>query len=143
MSFFPAHYRYGWIACYFNTHYVLGPIPVSSLMVHHSSFGGAKNFDDTRRCICESAIADFGCTMLNKNKYEILNDDGTLSYEKLSYLIVLRSGFPPFHHAITFYLAPYSLVCLNFMLVLRPHPIMIPYTFGQPFYLRAAYPWQC
>jgi len=46
MSFFPAHYLYGWLACYFNTHYVLDPAPVGPLMVHYSGFGGAKSFDD-------------------------------------------------------------------------------------------------
>jgi len=62
-------------------------------MVHYSGFGGAKSFDDARRSINERAIADLGCPMLSKNKYETLNDDGTLGYEKLSYLIALRSGY--------------------------------------------------
>jgi len=53
-------------------------------------------------------IIDFGHTMLSKNKYEILNNDGTLSYERLSYLIALRSGYLPFPRATIFYVLPYS-----------------------------------
>jgi len=49
MPFFPAYYLYGWLACYFNTHYVLDPAPAGPLMVHYSGFGGAKSFDDARR----------------------------------------------------------------------------------------------
>ncbi|KAJ8434404.1 hypothetical protein Cgig2_002606 [Carnegiea gigantea] len=47
--------------------------------------------------------------MLSENKYEILNDDGTLRYEKLSYLIALRSSFPPLRRATTFYELPGAL----------------------------------
>ena len=108
MSFFPAHYLYGWLACYFSTHYVLDPPPVGPLMVHYFGFGGPKSFEDAHRSIHEGAIADLGCTMLNKNKYETLNDDGTLGYEKLSYVIALRSSFLPLRGATTFYVMPYS-----------------------------------
>jgi len=65
-------------------------------MVHYSGFGGAKSFEDTRRRIHEGAIADLGCTMLSKNKYETLNDDGTPAYERLSYQIALRSYVMPY-----------------------------------------------
>ena len=95
MSFFLAHYLYGWLACYFSTDYVLDladPAPAGPLIVHYSSFGGPKSFEDARRCIHEGAAADLGCTMLSTNKYETLNDDGTLGYEKLSHLIALRYG---------------------------------------------------
>ena len=108
MSFFPAHDLYGWLACYFNTYYVLDPAPAGPLMVHYSGFGGTKSFDDARRRIHEGAIADLGCTMLSKNKYDTLNDDETLSYEKLSYLIALRSGYLPLHRVATFYAMPYN-----------------------------------
>jgi len=107
MSFFPSHYLYGWLACCFNTHYVLDPAPAGPLMVRYSGFGGAKSFDDTRRHIHEGAIADLGCTMLSKNKYDTLNDDGTLGCEKFSYLVALRSGYLPLHRAATFYAMPY------------------------------------
>ena len=40
MSFFPAHYLYGWLACYFSTHYALDPTPAGPLMVHYFGFGG-------------------------------------------------------------------------------------------------------
>jgi len=108
MSFFPTHYLYGWLACYFNTHYVLDLAPAGPLMVLYSGFGGAKSFDDARRRIHEGAIADLGCTMLSKNKYDTLNDDGTLSYEKLSYLIALRFSYLPLRRAATFYATLYS-----------------------------------
>jgi len=108
MSFFPAHYLYGWLACYFNTHYILDPAPAGPLMVHYSGFGGAKCFDDARRCIHEGAIADLGCAMLSKNNYETLNDDGTLGHEKLGYLIALLSGYLPLSRAMTFYAMSYS-----------------------------------
>jgi len=108
MSFFLAHYLYGWLACYFSTYYVLDPAPASPLMVHYSGFGGAKSFEDAQRRIHEGAIADLGCTMLSKNKYETSNGDGTLGYEKLSYLIALRSGYPPLHRVVTFYVMPYT-----------------------------------
>jgi len=108
MSFFLVHYLYGWLACYFNTHYVLDSALAGPLMVHYSGFGGAKSFDDARRHIHEGAIADLGCTMLSKNKYETLNDDGTLGYEKLSYLIALCSGYLPLRRATTFYTMSYS-----------------------------------
>ena len=56
----------------------------------------------------KGAIIDLGCTMLSKNKYETLNYDQTLCYEKLSYLIALRSGYLPLCRAMTFYATPYS-----------------------------------
>jgi len=48
MSFFPAQYLYGWLACYCNNHYVLDPALAGPLIVHYSSFGGAKSFDDSK-----------------------------------------------------------------------------------------------
>ncbi|KAJ8430754.1 hypothetical protein Cgig2_009059 [Carnegiea gigantea] len=91
------------------THYVLDPAPVGPLIVHYSGFGGAKSFEDARRRIHERAIADLGCTMLNKNKYKTLNDDRTLGYEKLSCLIALRSHYLPLRRAATFYELPGAL----------------------------------
>lgn len=44
MSLFPAHYPYGWLTCYFSTHYVLDLAPAGPLMVHYSNFEGAKSF---------------------------------------------------------------------------------------------------
>ena len=108
MSFFHTHYLYGWLANYFNTHYVLDPAPAGPLMVHYSGFEGEKSFDDARRRIHKGAIVDLGCTMLSKNKYDTLYDNGTLGYEKLSYLIALRSGYLPLRRAATFYAMPYS-----------------------------------
>ena len=67
MSFFPAHYLYSWLACYFSTHYVLDPAPAGPLMVHYSGFGGVKSFKDARRRIHKGAIADLSCTMLSKH----------------------------------------------------------------------------
>ena len=46
--------------------------------------------------------------MLSKNNYDTLNDDGTLGYEKLSYLIALHSGYLPLRCATNFYAMPYS-----------------------------------
>jgi len=46
--------------------------------------------------------------MLSKSKYETLNDDGTLSYEKPNYLLALHSGYLPLRRATTFYVTPYS-----------------------------------
>jgi len=66
MSFFPAHYLYGWLACNFNTHYALDPTLACPLMVPHSGFGGAKIFDDAWRRIHEGAIADLSYTMLSR-----------------------------------------------------------------------------
>ena len=109
MSFFPTQYPYGWLACYFSTHYVVDLAPADPLMVHYSGFEGAKSFEDTQRRIHKGVIADLGCTMLSKNKYETLNDDGTLGHEKLNYLIALYSGYLPLRHATTFYVVPYSL----------------------------------
>jgi len=77
-------------------------------MVHYFGFGGAMGFDDARRCIHEGVIADLGCTMLSKNKYDTLNDDGTLGYKKLSYLIALRSNYLPLRRAAIFYAMPYN-----------------------------------
>ena len=75
-------------------------------MVHYSRFGGVKSFDDSQRCIHEGVIADLGCIMLSKNKYETLNDDRTLGFEKLSYLIALRSGYLPRRRAVTLCVTP-------------------------------------
>jgi len=106
MSFFPTHYLYDWLACYFTRHYVLHPA---------LAFDGAlfwlwtgKKFWGCSKAYPLGAIAYLGHTMLSKNKYETLNDDGTLGYEKLSYLIALHSGYLPLHHATTFYVMPYS-----------------------------------
>ena len=76
--------------------------------MHYAGFGGAKSFEDARRRIHEGTIADLGCTMLSKNKYGTLNDDGTLAYEKLSYLIALRSSYIPLRRVTTFYVMRYS-----------------------------------
>ena len=154
MPFFPAHYLYGWLACFFNTHYVLDPAPSSPSIVHYSGFGEAKSFDYDWRCIHEGAIVDLGCTMLSKNKYKTLNDDGTLGYEKLSYLIALCSGYLPLRRVVTFYVMPYSShlfsrnlgsgksyqLHLSLTLALEPQHTMMPYTFGLAFYLRTPSP---
>ncbi|KAJ8426680.1 hypothetical protein Cgig2_018771 [Carnegiea gigantea] len=67
--------------------------------------------------------------MLSKNKYEILNDDATLGYEKLSYLIALR--YTCIYSADNLVSGRMYLVHLTF--VLGPHPTMMPCTFGLPF----------
>jgi len=46
--------------------------------------------------------------MLSKNKYNTLNDDKTLGFEKLSCLIALHSSYQPLHRVTTFYATPYS-----------------------------------
>ena len=68
MSFILAHYVYGWLACYFNIHYILDLLLAGPLMAHDSGFGGTKGFDDARRRIHEGAIADLGYTMLSKKQ---------------------------------------------------------------------------
>ena len=108
MLFFPSHYLYGRLVCYFNTHYVLDPTLTGPSIVHYSGFWRGKSFEDARRHIHEGPIADLSCTMISKNKCETLNDNGTLGYEKLSYLIPLRSCYLPLHCATTFYVMPYS-----------------------------------
>jgi len=154
ISFFPADYVYGWLACYFNTHYVLDNLLAGSLMAHYSDFGGAKSFDDAQKRIHKGTTADLGCTMLSKNKYEILNDDRTLGYEKLSYLIALHPGILPFRHRATFCVVPIAcidsadnlgsgrmyLVHIKSILVLGPYPTVMPYIFRPPFCLRAPSP---
>jgi len=42
MSLFLARYLYGWLACYFNAHYVLDLALAGPLMVHYSGFGGQR-----------------------------------------------------------------------------------------------------
>jgi len=154
MSFFPAHYLYGWLEWYFNTHYVLDLAPVGPLMVHYSGFRGAKTFDDAWRRIHEGAIADLDCTMLSKNKYETLNDDGTLGHEKLIYRIALLSGYLPLRCAAIFNVTTYSLHWFNGqfgsrqelpgVLKLDPCTWTTTYTdalyFGPPSYLRTPSP---
>jgi len=88
--------------------YVLVLVLMYPLKAHYSSFGGENSFDDTRRHIHERAIANLVCMMLNKNKYEILNDNDTLGYEKLNYLIALHVGCLRLHRTMTFYALPYS-----------------------------------
>jgi len=46
--------------------------------------------------------------MLSKKKYEALNDDKTLGYEKLSHLRALYYGYLPLSHATTSYVMPNS-----------------------------------
>jgi len=108
MSFFPAHYLYGWLACYFSTHYILDLAPAGPLMVHYFGFGGAKSFTNARRRIYDGATTDLCCTMLSENKCGTLSGNGTLGYEKLNYLIALRFGYLPLRRATTFYVVPYS-----------------------------------
>jgi len=67
MSFFHACYLYGWLTCYFNTHYVLDLVPAGPLVVHYFGFGGAKSSNYAQRHIHEGATADLG-SMLNNNK---------------------------------------------------------------------------
>jgi len=66
ISFFPAHYVYGWLTCYINTHYVLDPLPVGPLTAHYSGFGGPKSSDDAQGRIHEGTIVDLGALCLVK-----------------------------------------------------------------------------
>ncbi|KAL2896380.1 30S ribosomal protein S7 [Bienertia sinuspersici] len=88
---FPTHYVYGWLAHYFNTNYVVDPPPAGPLMVF-SGAQGAKCFNgqEARALIHEGSRAEVGCTILNKNRIELLFDDGTL---KLHTLTILQFGF--------------------------------------------------
>ena len=80
----------------------MGPLMV------YAGFRGAKSLNDARRHIYEGVIVDLGCTTLSKNKYETLNDDGTLGYEKLTHLVALCFGYLPLRLPATFYVMPYS-----------------------------------
>ncbi|KAL2894136.1 hypothetical protein RDABS01_010045 [Bienertia sinuspersici] len=85
---FPTHYVYGWLAHYFNTNYVVDPPPAGPLMVVFSGAQGAKCFNgqEARVLIHEGSRAEVGCTILNKNRIELLFDDGTLKPAHFDYL---------------------------------------------------------
>ncbi|XP_057248944.1 uncharacterized protein LOC130590498 [Beta vulgaris subsp. vulgaris] len=44
-TFFPAHYLYGWLAYYFNTHHDADPVPPGPWMVIYSGAQGSKFFN--------------------------------------------------------------------------------------------------
>ena len=74
----------------------------------YSGFKGAKSFEDAQRRIHEGRLLIWLAPCLARIKYETLNDDGNLGYEKLSYLRALRFGYLPLRCAMTFYVMPYS-----------------------------------
>ncbi|KMS95416.1 hypothetical protein BVRB_008470 [Beta vulgaris subsp. vulgaris] len=109
-TFFPAHYLYGWLAYYFNTHHDADPVPPDLWMVIYSGAQGSKFFngDDAHSLIHAGASINVGCTMLNKNKHDILHDDGQLDPVKFSYMVSLRSGYLVLRSCDKFHVEPYS-----------------------------------
>ncbi|KAL2944067.1 hypothetical protein RDABS01_032414, partial [Bienertia sinuspersici] len=107
---FPTHYVYGWLAHYFNTNYVVDPPPAGPLMVVFSGAQGAKCFNgqEARALIHEGSRAEVGCTILNKNRIELLFDDGTLKPAHFDYLVSLRTGFLPLRFRDSFHIEPYT-----------------------------------
>ncbi|KAL2894867.1 30S ribosomal protein S9, partial [Bienertia sinuspersici] len=107
---FLTHYVYGWFAHYFNTNYVVNPPPTGSLNSFFSGAQGAKCFNsqEARALIHESSRAKVGCTILNKNRIELLFDDGTLKSAHFDYLISLRTGFLPLRFRDSFHIEPYT-----------------------------------
>ncbi|KAL2895349.1 E3 ubiquitin-protein ligase TRIM71 [Bienertia sinuspersici] len=91
---FPTHYVYEWLAHYFNTNYVVDPPPAGPLMA--------------RALIHEGSKAKVGCTILNKNRIELLFDDGTLKLAHFDYLVSLRTGFLPLRFGDSFHIEPYT-----------------------------------
>ncbi|KAL2943450.1 Tropomyosin [Bienertia sinuspersici] len=107
---FPTHYVYGWLAHYFNTNYVVDPPPAGPVMVVFSGAQGAKCFNgqEARALIHEGSRAEVGCTILNKNRIELLFDDGTLKPAHFDYLVSLRTGFLPLRFRDSFHIEPYT-----------------------------------
>ncbi|KAK9750451.1 hypothetical protein RND81_02G197800 [Saponaria officinalis] len=109
-STFPAHYLYGWIAHYFGTHHDVKPPPQGPAMVVHSGTRGAKAFNEgtARDLIHGGKDVSANCFILNKNKAELLIDDGQLEASMFDYLISLRSSYLPLRLGNCFYVEPYN-----------------------------------
>ncbi|KNA07366.1 hypothetical protein SOVF_172530, partial [Spinacia oleracea] len=109
-SCFPTHYVYGWLGHYFSTHHAVEPPPPGPLMVLFSGAKSSKCFTDVqaRDLIHGGEQAKVGCTILNKNKNELLFDDGKLELLQFSYLVSLRSCYLPLRCVDSFYIEPYA-----------------------------------
>ncbi|KAL2933916.1 GATA transcription factor 14 [Bienertia sinuspersici] len=107
---FPTHYVYGWLAHYFNTNYVVDLPPAGPLMVIFSGAQGAKCFNglEARALIHEGSRGEVGCTILNKNRIELLFDDETLKLAHFDYLVSLQTGFLPLRFRDSFHIEPYT-----------------------------------
>ncbi|KMT03938.1 hypothetical protein BVRB_8g187470 [Beta vulgaris subsp. vulgaris] len=110
-SFFPSHYLYGWLAYYFNTHHNVDRVPPGPLMIIYSSAQGSKLFngEDAHSLIHAGVSINVGCTMLNKNKHDVLHDDGQLDPLKFNYMVSLRTGYLVLCSCDIFHVEPYSL----------------------------------
>ncbi|XP_074307513.1 uncharacterized protein LOC141642579 [Silene latifolia] len=109
-SYFPAHYLYGWLAYYFNTHHDVKPEPRGPSMVKYSGAGSALSItdDDARALIHDEGKAKVSCFIPHKNKADLLFDNGELESSKFSYLVSLRSTYLCLRMNDFFHVEPYN-----------------------------------
>ncbi|KAL2904938.1 putative elongator complex protein 2, partial [Bienertia sinuspersici] len=71
---------------------------------------GAKCFNchEARELIHEGSRAEVGCTILSKNRIELLFDEGTLNLAHFDYLVSLQTGFLPLRFRDSFHIEPYT-----------------------------------
>ncbi|KMS97487.1 hypothetical protein BVRB_5g126530 [Beta vulgaris subsp. vulgaris] len=108
-TFFPAHYLYGWLAYYFIIHHDADPVSPGPLMVIYGGAKGSKVFngEDAHNLIHVGASINMGCTILNKKKHDLLQDDGQLDPVKFSYMVSLQLGYLVLRSCDKFHVEPY------------------------------------
>ncbi|KAH9606326.1 hypothetical protein KSS87_023133 [Heliosperma pusillum] len=109
-SNFPAHYLYGWLAYYFNTHHDVRQPPRGPSMVKYSGAVRALAIkdDDARKRIHDGKLAKAHCFIPHKVKADIMFDNGDLDDKKFSYLASLRSTYLVLRNNDFFHIEPYN-----------------------------------
>ncbi|KAL0327879.1 UNVERIFIED_CONTAM: hypothetical protein Scaly_2220500 [Sesamum calycinum] len=108
--FFPIHFVYAWLACYFKTHYLVWQELHGPKMMRFSGEGGAKYYElrEARKRIHKAEFVSWACNMLVKDGPFKFVDDGHAEELDHSYFVAIRSSFLRLCQGGRFIIEPYS-----------------------------------
>ncbi|KAK4400692.1 hypothetical protein Sango_1175300 [Sesamum angolense] len=108
--FFPIHFVYAWLACYFKTHYSIWQKFRGPKMTRFSGEGGAKYYEpqEARKRIHKAEFVSWACNMLVKDGPFKFVDDGHAEELDYSYFVEIRSSYLTLRQGDKFIIEPYS-----------------------------------
>ncbi|KAK4384048.1 hypothetical protein Sango_3097300 [Sesamum angolense] len=108
--YFPIHFVYAWLACYFKTHYSVWQELRGPNMTRFSGEGGAKYYQprEARKRIHKAEFVSWACNMLVKAEPFKFVDDGRAEKLDHSYFVAIRSSYLTLRQCGRFIVEPYS-----------------------------------